>query len=56
MPNVLVVGELSTSAIARPTLELLTLARRLGDPVAAVFGRWGRTRSARSPGTAPSAS
>ena len=38
MPEVLVVAELLDGAVTKPTLELLTLARRLGDPVAVVFG------------------
>lgn len=37
MSNVLVVAEI-TDHVTKPTLELLTLARRLGDPVAVVFG------------------
>jgi len=35
---VIVVVELLDGAVTKPTLELLTLARRLGDPVAVVFG------------------
>ncbi len=38
MSEVLVVAELLDGAVTKPTLELLTLARRLGDPVAVVFG------------------
>jgi len=38
MSEVLVVAELSDGAPTKPTLELLTLARRLGDPVAVVLG------------------
>jgi len=38
MSQVLVVVEHLDGAVAKPTLELLTLARRLGDPVAVVFG------------------
>lgn len=38
MPQVLVVVELVDGAVASSTCELLTLARRLGDPVAVVLG------------------
>src|SRR4051794_15579417 len=38
MSDVLVVAELAEGAVAKPTLELLTLARRIGTPVAVVFG------------------
>jgi electron transfer flavoprotein alpha subunit len=38
MSEVLVVADLVDHTVAKPTLELLTLARRLGDPVAVVFG------------------
>jgi electron transfer flavoprotein alpha subunit len=38
MSEVLVVAEQVDSHVSKPTLELLTLARRLGDPVAVVFG------------------
>lgn len=38
MSQVLVVVELVDGAVGKPTLELLTLARRIGDPVAVVFG------------------
>ena len=38
MSEVLVVAELVEEAVAKPTLELLTLARRLGEPVVVVFG------------------
>jgi electron transfer flavoprotein alpha subunit len=38
MPDVVVVAELSNGNPTKPTLELLTLARRLGDPVAVVLG------------------
>ena len=37
MPTVLVVVEQSDGVVAKPTLELLTLARRIGEPVAVVF-------------------
>ena len=38
MSEVLVVVDHSGGAVAKPTLELLTLARRIGEPVAVVFG------------------
>lgn len=38
MSNVIVVAEVHDGHVTKPTLELLTLARRLGDPVAVVFG------------------
>jgi electron transfer flavoprotein alpha subunit len=38
MSEVLVVVEHAEGVVTKPTLELLTLARRLGDPVAVVFG------------------
>ena len=38
MSEVLVVAEHVDSHVSKPALELLTLARRLGDPVAVVFG------------------
>ncbi|HET9302622.1 MAG TPA: electron transfer flavoprotein subunit alpha/FixB family protein, partial [Propionibacteriaceae bacterium] len=38
MSEVLIVAEQVDSHVSRPALELLTLARRLGDPVAVVFG------------------
>ncbi len=38
MSVVLVVAELADGAVGKPTLELLTLARRIGDPVAVVLG------------------
>jgi electron transfer flavoprotein alpha subunit len=38
MSEVLVVAELVEGEVAKPTLELLTLARRLGEPVLVVFG------------------
>jgi electron transfer flavoprotein alpha subunit len=38
MPLVLVVAELVDGAVSKPTCELLTLARRIGDPVAVVLG------------------
>jgi electron transfer flavoprotein alpha subunit len=39
MSEVLIVAEQVDSQVSKPTLELLTLARRLGDPVAVVFGK-----------------
>ncbi len=38
MPQVLVVVELVDGTVTKPSLELLTLARRIGDPVAVVLG------------------
>jgi electron transfer flavoprotein alpha subunit len=38
MSEVLVVAELLEGGVAKPTLELLTLARRLGEPVVVLFG------------------
>jgi electron transfer flavoprotein alpha subunit len=38
MPEVLIVAEIADSHLSKPAFELLTLARRLGDPVAVVFG------------------
>ena len=38
MPEVLIVAEQVDSHVSKPALELLTLARRLGDPVAVMFG------------------
>jgi electron transfer flavoprotein alpha subunit len=38
MSEVLVVAEMIEGGVAKPTLELLTLARRLGEPVVVVFG------------------
>jgi electron transfer flavoprotein alpha subunit len=38
MSEVLIVVEHADSHVAKPALELLTLARRLGEPVAVVFG------------------
>ena len=38
MPLVLVVAELVDGAVSKPTCELLTLARRIGEPVAVVLG------------------
>ena len=41
MSDVIVVAELAEGRVAKPTLELITLARRLGEPVAVVFGTAG---------------
>jgi electron transfer flavoprotein alpha subunit len=38
MSEVLIVAEQVDSHVSKPALELLTLARRLGEPVAVVFG------------------
>jgi electron transfer flavoprotein alpha subunit len=38
MSEILIVAEQVDSHVSKPTLELLTLARRLGDPAAVVFG------------------
>jgi electron transfer flavoprotein alpha subunit len=38
MANVLVLAEVADGAVSKPTLELLTLARRIGTPQAVVFG------------------
>ncbi len=38
MSEVLVLVEHGEGAVTKPTLELLTLARRMGDPVAVLFG------------------
>jgi electron transfer flavoprotein alpha subunit len=38
MPLVLVVAEIVDGLVSKPTCELLTLARRIGDPVAVVLG------------------
>src|SRR6476659_4381817 len=38
MSEVLLVAEHVDSHVSKPALELLTLARRLGEPVAVVFG------------------
>jgi electron transfer flavoprotein alpha subunit len=38
MSDVLVVAEVIDGVVAKPSLELLTLARRIGTPVAVVFG------------------
>jgi electron transfer flavoprotein alpha subunit len=38
VPAVLVLAERADGAVRKPTLELLTIARRLGDPVALLLG------------------
>ena len=38
MPEVLIVAEHADSHVSKPAFELLTLARRLGDPVVVIFG------------------
>jgi electron transfer flavoprotein alpha subunit len=38
MSDVVVVAEVVDGQVTKPTLELLTLARRIGEPVAVVFG------------------
>jgi electron transfer flavoprotein alpha subunit len=38
MSDVLIVAELADGGVAKPTLELLTLGRRIGTPIAVVFG------------------
>ncbi|GAB3623242.1 electron transfer flavoprotein subunit alpha/FixB family protein [Mariniluteicoccus endophyticus] len=38
MSNVVVVAEVVDGEVTKPTLEVMTLARRLGDPMAVVFG------------------
>ncbi len=47
MSGVLVVVEHLEGVVAKPTLELLTIARRLGDPVAVVFGAGAEAAAAR---------
>ncbi|MDN5803986.1 MAG: electron transfer flavoprotein subunit alpha/FixB family protein, partial [Microlunatus sp.] len=37
MTEVIVAAEIADGRVAKPTLELLTLARRVGKPVAVVF-------------------
>ena len=43
MSGVLIVAEQVDSHVSKPSLELLTLARRLGEPVAVVFGETDET-------------
>ncbi|GAB3704490.1 electron transfer flavoprotein subunit alpha/FixB family protein [Mariniluteicoccus flavus] len=38
MSNVVVVAEVVDGQVTKPTLEVMTLARRIGDPMAVVFG------------------
>ena len=38
MPGILVVVDAVDGSVPKPTLELLTLARRIGTPAAVVFG------------------
>ena len=47
MSQVLVVVEQTGGTVAKPTLELLTLARRIGEPVAVVFGAGAETAAAK---------
>jgi electron transfer flavoprotein alpha subunit len=47
MPEVLVVAELVDGAVSKPTCELLTLARRIGDPVAVLLGEGAEDAAAR---------
>jgi len=47
MSQVLVVAELADGVPTRPTLELLTLARRIGKPVAVVLGAGAEVAAAR---------
>lgn len=41
MSNVVVIAEVVDGAVTKPTLELLTIARRIGEPIAVVFGTAG---------------
>jgi len=43
MSEVLIVAEKTDSHVSKPALELLTLARRLGEPIAVVFGETDET-------------
>ena len=47
MAEVLVVAELVEGAVTKPTNELVTLARRLGDPVVVVLGEGAETVAAK---------
>lgn len=47
MSEVLVVAELVDGAVGKPTLELLTLARRIGEPVVVAFGEVSEATAAR---------
>src|SRR3712207_3668988 len=46
MPVVLVLAEVAAGRPSRPTCELLTLARRIGEPVAVVLGPGGAEAAA----------
>ena len=39
MSEVLVLAETTAAGVRKPTLELLTAARALGEPAAVVFGK-----------------
>ena len=43
MSEVLIIAEQTDSHVSKPALELLTLARRLGEPIAVVFGETDET-------------
>jgi electron transfer flavoprotein alpha subunit len=47
MPLVLVVAEIVDGVVSKPTCELLTLARRIGDPVVVVLGEGADAAAAR---------
>ena len=47
MSDVLVVAELVEGTVGKPTLELLTLARRIGSPVVVAFGEVGEAAATR---------
>ncbi len=47
MSQVLVVVDVDEGTVSKPTLELLTLARRIGDPVAVVLGEGAEAAAAR---------
>ncbi|GAA1437095.1 electron transfer flavoprotein subunit alpha/FixB family protein [Microlunatus lacustris] len=47
MSKVLVVADVTDGVVAKPTLELLTLARRIGEPVAVVLGEGAEAAAAR---------
>ena len=47
MSQVLVVADLVDGTVGKPTLELLTLARRIGEPVVVVFGEVAEAAAAR---------
>ena len=52
MAEVLVYVDHVDGAVRKPTLELLTLARRIGEPVAVALGNGPPTPPPRSPSTA----